>query len=611
MISSEPNTQTSDPQLSLSALLLSFWRHLAKRRKSQIGLLLMLMLVSALSDVISIGAVLPFISVLTAPEKVFNHSVVKGLAEMVGITSPDQLVTPLALVFALAAIVAGAIRLLLLWATTRLSNAIGADISIEIYRRTLFQPYSVHVARNSSDIIAGISSKSWVALGVLQASLSLISSAFLLVAMVIALVAIDPFVISLAMIVFGVTYGLIAWASRRELQVNSQHLARESTQIIKALQEGLGGIRDVLINGTQLVYCDTFRRSEVYYRKAYSRNVFIGLSPRHVMETIGLVLIAGLAHSLSRQTEGVATGLPVLGALALGAQRLLPAIQQIYSNWVSIVGNQASLTDALKLLDQPLAPDALSPVPPQMEFQSSIQFAGVRFRYSKDGPWVLDGLNLTIPKGARIGFVGSTGSGKSTTLDLLMGLLEPTEGEILVDGQSVSGERRRSWQQAIAHVPQSIFLADTTLAENIAFGFPQGDIDMKRVRSAAQQAQIARFIESRPDGYNAYVGERGIRLSGGQRQRIGIARALYKQAAVLVFDEATSSLDNVTEQAIMDSIECLTRDLTILIIAHRLTTVERCDQIVEMGHGRVVAQGSYEQLLRQSPSFRNMALVIA
>jgi len=255
--------------------------------------------------------------------------------------------------------------------------------------------------------------------------------------------------------------------------------------------------------------------------------------------------------------------------------------------------------------------ELLQPASEPLLFHNSIHFDSVRFRYSCDGPWVLDGLNLTIPKGARVGFVGSTGSGKSTTLDLLMGLLMPTEGQLMVDGQSISGNRHRAWQRNIAHVPQSIYLADTTLAENIAFGVPPYSIDLDRVQLAARQAQIAEFIESNSEGYQARVGERGIRLSGGQRQRIGIARALYKQASVLVFDEATSALDNATEQSVMDAIEGLSSNLTILLIAHRLTTVKRCDTIVELEHGRVVAQGTYEQLLDCSTSFRSMAMSVA
>jgi ATP-binding cassette subfamily B protein len=265
----------------------------------------------------------------------------------------------------------------------------------------------------------------------------------------------------------------------------------------------------------------------------------------------------------------------------------------------------------IDMLDQPLPASAFQPIPAPLEFRRQISFKSIRFRYTEEGPWVLNGLNLNIAKGARIGFVGTTGSGKSTALDVLMGLLEPTDGQVQVDDRPIQGDNVRAWQQAIAHVPQSIYLADSTLAENIAFGIPPEKIDMARVKLAAQQAQIADFIESKPDGYQAFVGERGIRLSGGQRQRIGIARALYKHAQLLILDEATSALDNATEQSVMESVERLNRDLTIILIAHRLTTVKRCDLIVELAQGKVVAQGTYEELLASSASFRRMAQMAA
>ena len=347
----------------------------------------------------------------------------------------------------------------------------------------------------------------------------------------------------------------------------------------------------MLLDGTQPVYCDIYRQSDQPLRRANGKNDFIRQSPRHIMEALGMVLIAVLAYALSRQVGGIATALPVLGALALGAQRLLPALQQAYGAWATIAGNHGSLADAIALLDQPLPAELLQPSPAPLHFQDAIRFNAVRFRYASDGPWVLDGLNLTIPKGARVGFVGSTGTGKSTMLDLLMGLLMPTEGELMVDGQPISGIRVKAWQKTIAHVPQNIYLADTTLAENIAFGVPRNAIDLDRVQQVARQAQIADFIESSKEGYQTFVGERGIRLSGGQRQRIGIARALYKKASVLVFDEATSALDNATEQSVINAIEGLDRDLTILIIAHRLTTVQHCDTIVELENGQVVVAG--------------------
>lgn len=565
------------------------------------------MLVSACAEVISLGAIIPFLAVLVAPEKVFSHPLVQGVAPSFGVTSPAELLLPLTVAFAVAALGAGGIRMLLLWAGMRFAYASGADFSMEVYRRTLYQPYRVHVARNSSVVISGLTTKVSSAAYVLHYLLILVSSAALLAAVMLALLAINAMVALVAAAVFGASYGLITWIFRKRLERNSELIARESTQVVKALQEGLGAIRDVLLDGTQPLYCEIYRRADYPQRLATGNNAFIGGSPRFAMEALGMVLIAALAYGLSSQTGGVAAALPVLGALALGAQRLLPALQQSYSAWVGIASFQASLTDTLELLDQPLPVEARQPPPAPLVFGDAICFEAVRFRYGSDGPWVLDDINLRIPKGARIGIVGSTGSGKSTLLDLLMGLLEPTQGLIRVDGRPINVGRMRAWQRAIAHVPQSIYLADASLAENIAFGVPREAIDMQRVLDAARQARISDFVESRSGGFDALVGERGIRLSGGQRQRIGIARALYKQATLLVFDEATSALDNATEREVMDAIEGLGRDLTILIVAHRLTTVKRCDTLVELAGGRIVAQGSYEKLLDCSPSFRSMA----
>ena len=338
------------------------------------------------------------------------------------------------------------------------------------------------------------------AISVLSQLMTLISSAVLLVAIMLALLAIDPMVASVAAVGFGASYAFISWNTRRRLLRNSQLVAHEQTQVVKAVQEGLGGIRDVLLDGTQPVYCDIYRQSDQPLRRANGKNYFIGNCPRHIMEALGMVLIAALAYALSRQDGGIATALPVLAALALGAQRLLPALQQAYAAWATIAGNHGSLADAIELLDQPLPAELLQPSPAPLHFQDAIRFNTVRFRYASDGPWVLDGLNLTIPKGARVGFVGRTGSGKSTMLDLLMGLLMPTEGELLVDGQPIRGTRVKAWQKTIAHVPQNIYLADSSLAENIAFGVPRNDIDMDRVQQAARQAQIADFIESSKEG---------------------------------------------------------------------------------------------------------------
>ncbi len=569
------------------------------------------MLVSALAEVVSLGAVLPFLGILVAPERILDHPFIGDMAQGLGITSADQLVLPLTLAFCVIAVIAGAIRIFLTWASTKLAFSTGADLGIEVYRRTLYQPYWVHASKNSSEVIAGITNKTYaVVFSILVPLLTFLSSTLLVVLIMIALIAADPVIALLAGVGFGFSYVLITWLVRRQLHRNSYRIANQQTQVHKALQEGLGGIRDVLLDNVQAVYCEVFRRADRTLRHAQGNTVFIAGSPRYAMEAIGMVVIAALAYFLSQEVGGISSSLPILGMLALGAQRLLPSLQQIYNSWASITGYQDTLADTIALLDQPLPQELMEPATTELPIRKEIRFESVRFRYTEEGPWVLNDLNLSIAKGARVGFVGSTGSGKSTTLDLLMGLLTPTEGQLLLDGQPVSGSDLRAWQRNIAHVPQNIFLADTTMAENIAFGVPAEAIDMVGVKRAARQAQIADFIEKSPEGYNTYVGERGVRLSGGQRQRIGIARALYKQASVLVLDEATSALDNATEQLVIDAMGKLNSELTVFFVAHRLTTVRHCDLIVELEHGKVVAQGTYEQLLDSSPSFRRMARVI-
>ena len=586
---------------------------LSARRRKQFALLSVLMLAGGVAEVVSLGSVIPFLAALAAPEKVLSHPVVDSffsvlchLSSSIGLQSPPitnhQSLVPtphpqslslvfgptallpfLATAFALAAISAGAIRLLLLWASTRLANAAGADLSLEVYRRTLYQPYSVHVSRNSSAIISNITSKVGLVILTLSSCLTIVTSSVIIISIVAALFAINPTVALIAALGLGFSYVLITKVSRKKMIYNSTQMAKEQTQVVKALQEGLGGIRDVLLDGTQPAYCHIYQKADAPLRRAQASITFISQSPRFVMESIGMVLFAALALGMNHGPQGTLAALPILGALALGAQRLLPALQQGYAAWSSIIGYQSSTQEVLELLDQPLPPEASQPLPAPLPFKKSIQFDSVKFRYTAETPWVLDGLSFKIPKGSRVGFVGKTGSGKSTCLDLLMGLLEPSSGRITVDGIVLDQRNLRAWQGNIAHVPQAIYLADTSLAENIAFGVPPQNINLKKVKEAARQAHIADFIESSPQGYQALVGERGIRLSGGQRQRIGIARALYKQATVLVFDEATSALDHETEQAVMEAIEGLSADLTILIIAHRLTTLKTCTKIIDLG----------------------------
>lgn len=591
---------------SIYNLLKRLWHHISARRRVQFALLLVLMILTSFAEIFSLGAVLPFLGVLTAPDKIYSHPYAQPVIRLLEISSPKGLLLPLTLAFGTAALFAGAMRIFQLWANTRLSFATGADLSVSIYRRTLYQPYSVHVSRNSSEIINGVATKvNTVIFNIIVPLLTLISSSIIMLAIMMTLIAVNPTIAISAFVGFSVTYGVIIGVTRKRLKSNSQKIAKESNQVVKSLQEGLGGIRDVLIDGNQAVYCNVYSKAVFPLRRAQGNNVFINQSPRFGIEAIGMLLIASLAFFLAQQPGGVTRAIPVIGTLALGAQRLLPVLQQTYASWSKIQGETASLRDVLELLEQPV-PGHVFQTSDTLPFNSSVELRNLSFCYAPKASYVLKNLDLVIKKGSKVGFIGATGSGKSTLLDIIMGLLQPTGGTLSVDGTPVTSKNQRAWQAHIAHVPQSIFLSDATIEENIAFGIPKGKIDHKRVRQAAQQAQIANVIQAWPQQYQTFVGERGIRLSGGQRQRIGIARVLYKQADVIIFDEATSALDNETEQAVMEAIESLSDNLTVLIIAHRLTTLKSCTEVVELGDGGIKRIGSYKEIVANStPDIHN------
>jgi len=574
-------------------LLLGIWGHLSRRRRIQLGLLLVVMLASGVAELVSLGAVMPFLAVLSDPERLWQQPLVQALASRAGLTAARQLLLPTTLAFAAAVVLAAGVRLANLWLNGRMAAAVGSDLSCEAYRRTLYQPYGVHVQRNSAEVITGTTSQIARTVAAITSLLQLITSLVVVAGLLAGLLLIDWGVALGAAAMLGSVYGLLAFTANRELHSNSQRITTAARQQIKALQEGLGAIRDVLLDGNQPTYLEIYRQADWPQRQLEAKNQFLGAFPRYAVEALGLVAIALLGGLLVLQRGSGGAVIPLLGALALGAQRLMPALQQAYAAWSNLKGFNADLAGVLAMLNQPM-PTQVS-VAESLPLREGIRLEGVCFRYGPQQPDVLKGLDLEIRRGERIGLIGSTGSGKSTTVDLLMGLLVPTGGRVLVDGMDLhdcaNPQRLVAWRTSIAHVPQIIYLADSSIAENIAFGVARQQIDMARVKLAAEQAQIASFIEGSPEGYQSFVGERGIRLSGGQRQRLGIARALYKQARVLVLDEATSALDSGTEDAVMAAVEGLSKDLTIVMIAHRLSTVQRCDRLIHLAQGVVSADG--------------------
>ncbi len=582
---------------SFLGLLGKLWHRLNRVRRIQFFLLLALTLLASVAEVISIGAVIPLLGLMIEPEKLLNYPIIQSLFSWLKFSQPQQLVAPIAILFCCSVVGAGLLRLLLMYVSTNLALSLGTDLSVEAYRRTLYQPYSIHTNSSSSEIISGIVGK----VGLLISSiamplLTLISSTFLLIAILFAMALVDISIAALSGAVFGGCYLIIAIRLRNRLRDNSECVARESTRVIKILQEGLGGIRDVLLDGTQDLYCKFYRDAEIGLRRAQAKNALIASTPRYFMEMVGIVLVVFLALGMSQKEGGLSTAVPVLGALALGAQRLMPILQQIYGSTVAIIGSQGSIRDASLLLDQPLPEHLTMSVLQPLTFGSEITLTNVSFSYGTEQTTVLNDINVKIPKGSKVGIVGATGFGKSTLVDVIMGLLSPTKGTLAIDGVVIDQTNIRQWQEKIAHVPQSIFLSDGSIETNIAFGTPLDRINFDKVKAAAHNAQISESVEAWPDGYNTLVGERGIRLSGGQRQRIGVARALYKDSEVLILDEATSALDSQTESAVMESIDRLDNGLTILIVAHRLNTLRQCDFIITMNKDGSCSQCGYGEL---------------
>tara|TARA_R110002124_G_scaffold287353_1_gene473637 strand:- start:9997 stop:11619 length:1623 start_codon:yes stop_codon:yes gene_type:complete len=527
--------------------------------------------------------VVPFLVVLVDPSGVHGIPV---LGDLLRTSGERQSIVLLGAAFCVATIVSALVRLLMLYATTKFTFVLGADISLDVYRKALLQPYAVHISRNSSEVINSVASKaSAVSSNIIGQFLTISSAVILSTGVVGALIVVSPVITLVSAAGFVALYIFILLVTRKAVARQSQVISIEGPRAYRALQEGLGGIRDVIIDGTQDTFVEAYRISDRRMRVAQARIIMAGGSPRFLVESLGMVVIVVVAITA---TAGGASAsiVAVLGALALGAQRLLPVIQQAYAAIITIRGSEALLWDVLEILDSSTDRRQIAGRD-DVTFERQIQFSDVSFRYAPSDQAVLDSVSFIIPCGARVGIYGPTGGGKSTLLDLLMGLLHPTSGEMLVDDVKVDTANRASWQKHIAHVPQSIFLTDASIAENIAFGRPRDQIETERVRQAAQMARIGDFIESLPADYETSVGERGTRLSGGQRQRVGIARALYKKASLIIFDEATSALDSQTETEVMAAINGLSGDLTVVIVAHRMTTLRGCDILFEVRDGRV------------------------
>jgi ATP-binding cassette subfamily B protein len=510
-------------------------------------------------------------------------------------------------------VVSSALRAITIQLQLKLAALIGADLGDKVLTAALARPLAWHLRHNSSTVLGHLTKDLEQANGSIQAVLGLFVNLAMVLLLGVALFSLAPLVMFLIGSMLAGFYLVVFKFTRASLRADGERVTHSYQASLQVAQEALGGIRDVILDQSQSFFIRAFSRRNTAYRLAGASISIKAQVPRYLIEGFAVILIVGLSLGLALSGQGIERQLPLLGTLSLGAYRLLQPLQQCFAALSSYQANQASLALLEPFLTFHQPNSASSSATPSLLSANALwpllQIEKVSYRYSACAPWVLHNLELVIHAGERLAFVGSTGSGKSTTSDLILGLLTPTQGRVMVQGEDLhatAGLLAR-WQRSVAHVPQHIYLSDASFAANIAFGVADEAIDLRRVRLAAQQARIAELIESSPEGYETVVGERGVRLSGGQRQRIGIARALYKQARLLVLDEATSALDNRTEAEVMSAMETLDREITVILIAHRLSTVERCDRVVLLEQGRIQAIGSFAELLATHAGFQELA----
>lgn len=555
--------------------------YVSLKRKIQFAYLTLLTIVSSLAEIMSIGAVFPFIKIIMEPNQILSQYSYLKIGGLLNITTERELIILASCIFGVLVIIAGFIRTVLLYFNLRFARALGSDIYLSVYAKILSQPFSYHISKNSNEILSIITNKVQTVSSAFTNCLTIFTSSIIFLSIILILLIIDWLSTTYVIIFFFVSFFFIFRFTKVKLFKNSKLITKHQDLVIKATQEGLGGIRDIILNKTQKYFIEIYRKAIFKVQIAVSQNSFISQSPRFILETATLAFACIIIIILTNQNvRNIYDILPVIGSLALGAQRTLPLMMQVYQCHTANRGIIYSLTDVIEILEKS---DEVHTFRENKNFifNKSITIKNLKFSYKNNNTYIFKNLNFEIIKGSKVAITGLSGCGKSTLLDLIMGLIEPTEGEILVDNISIKNNKDK-WQKKIAHVPQFIYLADATFAENIAFGIPKEEIDLKKVEDAAKKAQINNLIESREFGYAEIVGERGIKLSGGQRQRIGIARALYKEAELLILDEATSALDDATEASLMKVINTLNKNITILIVAHRKSSIKNCTHFIKL-----------------------------
>lgn len=585
---------------------------LSAQQVKQFYILQVLVVVMAFTELLGIASIAPFMALVGDISILEKSNVFAELYQMSGLTDPMDFVFYTGLLVLVALTISTLVSMYTIWKLSLYGASVGIEIADRLYAYYMTEDWQFHASGSSAQLTKQISTEAMrITTGIIQPLMQMNSKVVLAILISVSILIYNPIIAIVGLIIFALAYFLLYKLVRKKLISNGQKLSQVSTDRFRLMNEGFGGIKDVLLLDRSHDFVKRFEESGTTYARALGLNAGIGQVPRYFMELIAFGTMIGLVLLLIKLHEGnLGAVLPILAVYALAAFKLLPALQQIYSSIAQIKANSAAFEAVKGDLERSAIsqkPNDKEMLPINTESKKRIILSNIYFSYPGKSKPAVNGVTMTIPVNSVVGLVGSSGSGKSTLIDLLLGLLTPQDGNLYVDDTCITNEKKRAWQNTLGFVPQSIFLSEGSIAENIAFGIPNQDISFEQINKTIKLAHLTELVEQLPDGINTKVGERGVQLSGGQRQRIGIARALYHEADILVFDEATSALDGITEKIIMDAIHDFSGQKTIVMIAHRLKTVQKCDIIYLMEKGKIIDQGTYKELLEKNIQFKKMA----
>ncbi|MDU8946154.1 ABC transporter ATP-binding protein [Ovoidimarina sediminis] len=592
------------------------WSILNARERRNAWLVLVTTILSALSSAIMVGSVLPFLSVLADPTRIVTTPWYAWAYKFFGFNSEYGFLVGLGfLSFSIIAF-SSLVQIANLWAVTRYTTRRQHSIGTRLLASYLNQPYEFFLNRHSGEMGPRVLDEAGQVVGTfLKPASDFIAACLTIIAVLALLLWVEPIVAIIAFVVLGGIYWIIFLCVRLTLKRYGEIRVKANRERFRSANESFVGIKDIKLLGREASYLTRFVVSSLQVANVGLRVTIVAQVPRFTLQAVAmggtillcLVLIDPADVATGEALEGL---LPIIGLFAFAGQRLMPEFAKLYQSLASIQFGKAAVDAVYGDLTQNIDYNGQKTSVSPMSLAETLELKDVSYRYpNSDRAGIVD-ISLSICAGEKIGIVGGSGAGKTTLADVILGLLSPCKGSLVADGVEISSDTVRAWMQCVGYVPQEIFLTDSAVAENIALGVPPEQIDLARVREAARIAQIDQFIENDlGDGYQTHIGERGVRLSGGQRQRIGIARALYHKADLIVFDEATSALDNLTEKEVMEAIECLPGDKTVLIIAHRLSTVKHCDRIVVLKNGRIVGYDEWDELIKHNTEFQKIARV--